>query len=353
MSKIKVGMIGAGAIARTHCNGVNKHAEAEMVAVADLSTARRNALKQEFGLTRAYKDADALLADASIDAVCIALPNALHAPFTIKALEAGKHVMLDKPFALNVAEARQMIAAARKARRVLTVGMNQRYTPDSQMIRTLVERGELGDIYHAKAVWRRRAGAPRFGTWFGDKRLAGGGCLLDIGVHLLDLCLYVAGKWEPVSASGAVYTKYGNRGIGEGGWGHSDRKKGKHRFDVDDAATALIRFKDGCTVDLTVSWVLQQAEANMLDLELFGTEAGASARPARVFRFGKKPNEYEVVEPQGVPMARPACDRHVDWIDGILGVAEPICTLDQALTVQKVLDAIYRSSETGREVRIR
>lgn len=353
MAKLKVGIIGAGAISRDHCSGVNSHPDAEMVAVADINAKRRDAVKRQFGMAKAYATAGELLADDSLDAVCIALPNALHAPVALDALAAGKHVLLDKPFAMNAGEAKAVIAASKKAGKLLMIGMNQRYPRDSQTIRALVKRGDLGNVYHARAFWRRRAGAPRFGTWFGDKRQAGGGCLLDIGVHLLDLCLFSMDNFKPVSASGAVYTKFGNRGLGEGGWGHSDPQKGKQIFTVDDFATALIKFQNGATVDLTVSWVLHQATPDQMDVELFGTEAGASIKPARVYRFGKNKGEYEVVEPQNITIDRPHCNRQIDWIDGILKRRKPACTLEESLTVQKILDAIYKSSETGKEVRIR
>jgi predicted dehydrogenase len=231
--------------------------------------------------------------------------------------------------------------------------MNERFPENVQSMRTIVKRGDLGKVYHARAFWRRRAGAPKFGTWFGDKKQAGGGCLLDIGVHLLDLCLFSIDNFEPVSATGAVYTKFGNRGLGEGGWGHSDRKKGKPVFTVDDFATALIKFKNGATVDLTVSWVLHQAMPDQMDVELFGTEGGATIYPPRLYRSGKGDGEYEIIEPQGVKIDRPHCCRHADWIDGILKRRKPICTLEQAVVIQKILDAIYKSSETGKEVRIR
>ncbi|MDA1044292.1 MAG: Gfo/Idh/MocA family oxidoreductase, partial [Verrucomicrobia bacterium] len=217
MAKLKIGMIGAGAISRSHCHGVNSHPDAEMVAIADINAKRRNAVKKEYGIAKGYASVKEILADDELDAVCIGLPNYLHAPTAIAAFEAGKHVLLDKPFALNIDEAKAVVAASKKAGKVFTVGMNQRFPANAQTVRALVKRGDIGKIYHARAFWRRRAGAPKFGTWFGDKRQAGGGCLLDIGVHLLDLCLFTMDNFEPVSASGAVYTKFGNRGLGEGG----------------------------------------------------------------------------------------------------------------------------------------
>ena len=348
---IRVGVIGAGAIAHNHCQGINSHKEAKVVAVADLSKERAEEIKEAYELEKTYRKWEQLVDDDKIDAVAIALPNSLHAPVALAALKAGKHVILDKPFALNYAEAASVVAAAKKAKRVFTLGMNQRFSHGHQVIKALAERGEFGDIFHAKASWLRRAGSPKFGTWFCRKDLAGGGCMLDIGVHALDLCLYVTDNFEPVSVSGKVNTKFGNRGIGEGGWGKSDR--GKMIFDVDDSAFAFIRFKNDMVIELNVSWILHQEVGDKNGVQVYGTEAGGTTNPARVFRFAKGEGEYEVVEPQGVKIRYPHCNRHVNWIDAILGKDELMTSTEQALVVQKIIDAVYKSSETGREVRIR
>lgn len=350
MKTIRVGMIGAGQIAYSHCDGVNKHPGAKVTAVADLSTERMKAIKERFGIDRTYTEWEDIVADPDVDAVSIALPNVFHMPVSIAALKAGKHVMLDKPFALNRNEAKRVVHAAEKSRRIFMLGMNQRFEVEAQTIRALIERGELGEIYHAKAYWLRRTGAPKFGTWFCRKDMAGGGCMLDIGVHVLDLCLHLMGNWKPVTVLGAAYTKFGNRGIGEGGWGMSER--GKHVFDVDDFATALVKFRNGATLQLDVSWVLHQERGGRHNVELYGTEGGAAVFPPRIFRFGRKKGEYEVVEPQNVKIAYPHCNRFVNWIDVILRKARPMCTPAEALVVQEILDAVYKSAETGREVHI-
>ena len=350
MSKIRVGVIGAGAIANDHCKGVNGHAQAQVTAVADLSAARAKEIQTAYKIEKSFTRWEDLVADPAIDAVTIALPNALHAPVALAALRAGKHVLLDKPFALNATEAAEVIRASERAGKVLLLGMNQRYVDTSQMLRTIVGRGELGEVFHTRACWQRRAGAPKFGTWFGRKDLAGGGCLLDIGVHALDLALYLIDNFQPVAVSGRVYSKFGPRGIGEGGWGKSD--KGEFVFDVDDSAFALIKFANGSTLELEISWVLHQDQPNKMNVEIFGTEAGASVNPLRVFRFGKNKGEYEVVEPQGVPPAFGKTTRQANWIDVILGKAAPLTPAWQSLVVQKVLDAIYASSASGREATI-
>ena len=349
---IRVGMIGAGAIADDHCQSVNRYPGAEVVAVADISKERREELKRKYNMARSYGKWQDLVADGEIDAVAIAIPNALHAPVSLAALHAGKHVLLDKPFALNYREAKQVADAAKTMRKVFMLGMNLRFWQETQSLRAIVARGDLGEIYHVKAYWYRRMGSPKFGTWFVNKKLAGGGCMLDIGVHFLDLSLYLTDNWKPVSVSGKVYTKFGNRGIGEGGWGKSDRNT-KLLFDVDDFATGLVKFGNGMTLELNVSWVLHQEQDNRNNIQLFGTEAGADLIPVKVFRFGKQPGEYEVVKPENVRIPHRYENRQANWLDTILGKDKPICTVEQALVVQKVLDGIYESSATGKDVRIR
>ncbi len=351
MGTLQVGMIGAGAIANSHCDGINKHPQAKVVAVADTSKERVTALAVKFNIAKVYAKWEELVADRDIDAVSIALPNALHAPVALAALKAGKHVILDKPFAMNQKEATAVIAAAKKAHKTFMLGMNQRFSREAQTLKVVASRGDLGEIYHAKAYWLRRTGSPKFGTWFTRKDLSGGGCLLDIGVHMLDLCLHLMGNFKPVAVSGATYTKFGHRGIGEGGWGMSDR--GAPVFDVDDFATALIKFQNGATVELNSSWVLHMDQPNKNNVELFGADGGASVNPLRVFRFGKNKGEYEVVEPQNVKIAYPHMNRFVNWVDVILSNDKPMCTPDESLAVQKILDAVYLSSKSGKEVRIK
>lgn len=352
LSTVRFGLIGAGAIAHHAADAILRHPHAKLVAVQDLHLERLQTLAKKHALEFAHDKVEDLLANASVDAVYIAVPNKFHVPLAIQALEAGKHVILEKPFAMNAVEAEKAIGIAKKAGLVLNVGMNQRFTADSQKIKTLVEQGVLGEIYHAKAYWRRRTGIPKLGTWFGSKEVAGGGSLYDIGVHMLDLCLYTINNFEPVSVVGATYTKFGNRGLGEGGWGLSDRVADA-KFDVDDFASAFIRFKNGTTVTLDTTWACHQQLANMENVELFGTEAGATLRPARLFRGGSvAPANYEVLDEVRVDMKTKHTDRFHNFINHLRGEEELVTSTEQALVVQKILDGIAESNRTGKEVRL-
>jgi predicted dehydrogenase len=351
LSDVRFGFIGAGAIAYHAAEAVLSHPRASLVAIQDLHVERLKTLQKKHSLEFAHKTVEELLANKSVDAVYIAVPNKFHIPLAIHALEAGKHVILEKPFAMNAAEAERAIAVAKKAGLVLNVGMNQRFTADSQKIKRLVEDGVLGEIYHAKAYWMRRAGIPKLGTWFGSREIAGGGSLYDIGVHMLDLCLYTMDNFEPVSVVGATYTKFGNRGMGEGGWGLSDRSEVP--FNVDDFSSAFIRFANGATVTLDTAWACHQAQGNRENVEIFGTEAGATLRPARLFRGGGgHPVAYEVADEVRAALKMPHQERFHNFINHLRGEEELCVSTHQALIVQKILDGIAESNRTGKEVRL-
>lgn len=351
MSNIRFGVIGAGQIGNNSCRDISGHDQAEIVAASDVNELRLKELTDKFDIARSYTDSAELINDPDIDAIYIGVPNKFHAPLAKASLEAGKHVMLDKPFAMNIAEAQGVADAAAASGKLFMVGMNQRYRGPSQTIHKLASEGKLGEIYHAKAFWFRRSGIPRLGTWFGNKAMAGGGALLDIGVHLLDLALFVSNQFKPVAVSGATYTKFGNRGLGEGGWGMSDRED--ITFDVDDFATALIKFEGGVTVTLDVSWAIHQKDANRHDVHIFGTEGGASLFPGEIYHYGEKPGneDYQVVTPEPqVTLAHE--ERFFNFINSILGDEEPLVKIEESLAVQKILDGIYESCATGKEVRI-
>lgn len=345
---LRIGVIGAGAISRSACPSINSHADAKVIAAWDPHAGRLAELCKLFDIPHQAESAENLFARDDVDAVYIATPNKFHAPLAIQAIQAGKHVISEKPFAMNLGEARQVVAAAEKAGVVLTVGMNQRFVRNNQLLRSLVDQGVLGEVYHAKSYWFRRSGIPRLQTWFGAKELAGGGCLLDIGVHLLDLALYLTDNFEPVGAFGQVHTRFGNRGLGEGGWGISDRDPSL-KFTVDDFATATIQMKNGMSVSLEVSWAVHQESASRMDVELFGSEAGAVAFGNKLFRTADpKTGGYQVIQgPAGGTVRYEHCERFHNFINVVLGREELCVTPKQALAVQAILDAIYESARTG------
>jgi predicted dehydrogenase len=349
MAEVNFGIIGAGAIAYSSCRDIASHPKAEIKGASDPNVQRLNRLQQTFTIPTIYSSSEALLENPDIHAVYIAVPNAYHAPIALQALSAGKHVILDKPFALNLQQAIEVADLSKQQDRVFMLGMNQRFVPGAQAIKSLASKGNLGELYHAKACWMRRSGIPRLGTWFGNKALAGGGSLLDIGVHLLDLALYLLDNFDPLAVSGATYTKFGTRGLGEGGWGLSDREA--IPFDVDDFATALIKMKGGVTVTLDVSWALHQKESNLMNVNLFGTEAGATVYPPEFYSQAENSGEYQLLQNPAADQQYEHNSRFFNFINSILGEEEPCVTIEQALAVQSIIDGIYESCQSGREVR--
>src|SRR5262245_47319380 len=210
--RLRVGVIGAG-IGATHLAAYNQLPQVEVVALAGLDDDRVRRVAAEYKVPQTYREYEQLLSAPGIDAVSVCLPNILHAPVTIDALRAGKHVLVEKPLARNADEGRAMIEAAQAADRVLMIAFNHRYRADVQWIKQYVESGALGKIYYAKAHWMRRAGIPRLGSWFVSKEQSGGGPLVDLGVHVLDMAMYLIGEPRPLAVSANTYAEFGPRGL--------------------------------------------------------------------------------------------------------------------------------------------
>lgn len=343
-----VAVIGAGAIGHDHIVSFRQHPAARVVAIAEISAERGREAADLFQIPELFTDYRTLLRRADIDVVSIALPNYLHAPVALASLVAGKHVMLDKPMATNARSAARLVTEARKRRRLLMVGQNSRFAPEVQTAKQLVTQGVLGDVYHAKTAWRRRAGIPRIGSWFTQSKYSGGGCLYDIGVHALDRCLYLMGEFDAASVSGQTFAKFGPRGLGNGDWGRSEVDPRKP-FDVDDLALAFIKLRSGRTVLLEASWAAHQPEDDYDGTQLFGTEAGLRFPGLSLFRPGPQGYITEEVRPRP-NLVNP--NRMVHFIDCLLGRAQPFVRPEESLGVQQILDAIYLSAKSGREVRL-
>lgn len=348
MNTVRLGIVGAGEIGRYTARDFARHPGVEFVAVADLNEARAAALVEMLGSSSAVTDPDSLFARDDIDAVYVAVPNAFHEPVACAALASGKHVLLDKPFATSFAAAQRIAEQARAADRLLMIGMNQRFERNVQRAKLLAASGAFGDIYHVKAYWRRRQGIPRLGSWFTNRATAGGGALLDIGVHVLDVALHVLANFRAVSVSGATFTRFGNRGLGEGGWGRSERTF--ETFDVDDFATAFIRLEGGAVVSLEAAWALHQQHASDHDVLVYGEDGGMAIYSDLAFRSGAD-GSYEVIQELATPpLPFPHQSRAHHFVNVLLGAEEPLVSVDEALAVQRILDAIYESAASGREV---
>ncbi|ATC65836.1 oxidoreductase [Nibricoccus aquaticus] len=345
---VNLAVIGAGAIGIAQLRDLKAHASARVVALAETSAERGPAVAAQWGVPEWVPDYRTLLARADVDAVTIALPNHLHAPIALEALRAGKHVLLEKPMATNASDATELMHEATTRGLKLMVGQNARFAPEVQTARRLIAEGALGEVYHAKTAWTRRAGIPRIGSWFTQKKFAGGGSCYDIGVHGLDRCLHLMGEFDVVSVSGQTYSKLGPLGQGAGTWGHGDIDP-TAVFDVDDLAVALLKLRSGRSVLLESSWAAHQEDADFNGTQLFGTAGGLIFPPLRLFRPGKYGYSREQVE--ATPdFVNP--NRMAHFVDVVLGRVESYVPLAESVAVQRILDAIYASAATGREVRL-
>ena len=269
---LRIGIVGAGAIATLgHIPGFQRLPDVHVAAICDKNVARARTIAAQFKIPDVYEDYQDLLADASLDAITVAVPNALHAPVTLAALDAGKHVLCEKPLATTVADGQAMVAAAARAGRLLALNMHQRLRPEMSALRGAVADGRLGKIGYSKARWFRRSGIPGFGSWFTQRELAGGGVLMDIGVHMLDLAMWLLGFPKVLAVRGETQAIHGSRGRGLGRWGVDHITGGT--FDVEDFAAVHLRLADGGLLTVEVSWALYGRDEERV--QLFGDEGGA------------------------------------------------------------------------------
>ncbi len=348
--KVRCAVIGAGRIGLEHLQKLAQCPQASVVALAESNMERARTASDKFRISRSYADYRDLLDQPDIDAVTVAVPNYLHAPVAIEALEARKHVLLEKPMAVNGKEAAKIVLTARKMKRILMVNQPFRFKRETQIAKQVVERGDLGEIYHARCFWLRRSNIPRIGSWFTQKQLAGGGCTIDLGVHILDACLHLVGDFKVNSVSAQSFAKFGPRDAGEWNWGKREIDP-KKPFDVEDSCIALLRCSGGRTILLEVSWAGHHAGGNReYGIDLLGTDAGLSLYPARRFRNGA--SGYETIELSSpkVPYGEESAHH---FIQCIVEGKRPLVALEEPLEVQLILDAIYASAASGKEVRLR
>jgi predicted dehydrogenase len=348
--KLRCAVIGTGAIGLEHLVSLQSCPRAAAVAIAENHPQRAREASERFKIPRSYADYRELLEHPDIDAVIIALPNYLHAPVAIEALKSRKHVLLEKPLAVNTKEADKIIETAKRMKRTLMVGQHFRFKRQTQMAKMLIERGDLGEVYHARCFWMRRAGIPRIGSWFTQKKFAGGGCLYDIGVHLLDACLHLLKDFEVSSVSGQTYAKFGPRGLGEFEWGKSEIDP-KRPFDVEDFGAAFLKLKSGKTIILESSWAsFIHSDSRDYGIDLLGTNGGLSLYPARLLR--NCPDGFESIH-LNVPKVPYSEDRVHHFVSCVLDGKKTLVPMEESLKVQEILDAIYASSATGKEVRLK
>ena len=343
--KLRIGVIGVG-MGNAHIHGYRQHPSAEVVALADLDANRLEAVANQVGVAKRYTSVAKMLAKEKLDIVSVATPNKFHMPLTLQALQAGCHVLCEKPMAMNADEARKMLAAAKKARRRIMVNFSFRFTEQSWALKRQVDAGVLGDVYFARTVWHRRRGMPGFGGWFGQKKLAGGGPLIDLGVHRMDLAMWLMGHPKPVWVLAQTYDHIAA----------PLAKKSKKAFDVEDLAVAMVRFDNGATMIAEASWAGHIKENELQETRLMGTKAGLVQRnlnesysyEAEIY-LEKDGTQYDMKVHPPVPAA-PSSYAH--FVDSIVNDRPHVATGEEGLIVMEVIDAIYASARIGAPVKI-
>ena len=353
---IRLGIIGAGSIGAVHAKAA-KEAGTTVARIADVDLAKAKELADDYDGCVATAEMKELFADDAINAVAVCVPNRWHKEIAIEAMRAGKDVLLEKPMGLNKSECEELNAVATETERVLQVGMVYRYSSAGQAAKEVVESGDLGTIYHAKAHLFRRRGVPGLGGWFTTKALSGGGPLIDLGVHIIDITSWLMGFPQPQRVSGKVYSHFGKRMkdyVYEDMWAGPPRLEGV--CDVEDSAHAMVYFEGGCSLDLQVSWAINLPTPNMESAEtigIFGDKGGLTFR-----LFGEH-----------VDVATESYGRNVDtrilltktdqFVEQARGFAHcvksrdtPQATGQQGYLVQSVIDAIYESSESNQEINL-
>ncbi|MGI6538249.1 MAG: Gfo/Idh/MocA family protein [Caldicoprobacterales bacterium] len=349
MKKIKVGIIGTGNISHTHTAGYMALDNVELYAACDINEQRVKDYARKYGYKHVFTDYNEMLKLEELDAVSVCTWNSVHAPASIAALKAGKHVLCEKPMAMNTEEALAMEKAAKEAGKLLMIGFVRRFGNDARILKDFIDSGMMGDIYYAKASYLRRNGCP--GGWFGDKSRSGGGPLIDLGVHVIDLVRYMMGKPKPVSVTGATFNKLGDRRNIKSTKEYRASDDSEEIFDVEDLALGMIKFDNGSVLTVETSFSLN-IEKNVADIELFGTRSGAKLSPE--LKFYSEINDYlvDVTPAHDTALSFTGLFENeiAHFIDCIANGTECISPAEDGVEIMKILDAVYESARTGREV---
>ena len=347
---LKVGVIGTGGISGVHLGGYSRNPNVEIYALCDINEKNLARRAEEYKVSRTFTDYREMLALPELDAVSVCTWNSAHAECAIAALRAGKHVLCEKPMALNTAQAEEMEKAAKESGKLLMIGFVRRFGNDCAVLKDFIDGGSFGDIYYAKAQYLRRKGCP--GGWFGDKSRSGGGPLIDLGVHVIDLCRYLMGGPQPVSVYGATFNKLGDRRQIKDARGYSSTVVSQEDiFDVEDMATALIRFDNGAVLSVEGSFSLN-IEKDVGNIELFGTRAGCKLDPELTIFTDMNQYLANVKLAQSTALSFDGLfDNEINHFVECIETGRPCRNPAQdGVTLMRILDGIYESARTGHEV---
>ena len=352
MQKTRVGIIGTGNISAFHTGGYKALPDiCEVAAVCDIDEDKVKAYAKNHGVANFYTDYNEMMKNEELDAVSVCTWNAAHKDAVIAALRGGADVICEKPMAMNESEAVEMQKVAEETGRLLMIGFVRRFGNDAEILKKFIDEGTMGDLYFAKATYLRRNGCP--GGWFGDKQYAGGGPLIDLGVHVIDLVRYLAGGPKPVSVYGVTYDNLGmNRASGGQSW-VSSTKGFDFKYTVEDFASALIRFDNGLTLAVEASFNLN-IKKDIGNIELFGTKSGARVDPQIEF-FSDVNGMMVDIKPYGDTALNfnGLFNREIaHFVDCVRNGTPCRSSADDGVVLMKIIDAIYESARTGHEVKL-
>lgn len=344
--KLRVGVIGAGGIAGTHTDHYRKMEDVEVVAASDVSEASLKKYSEKYGINKTHTDWKAMLSENKLDAVSVCTPNGLHMAAAVDALNAGCNVLVEKPLAMNAVEGQKMLDASKKNKKLLVIGFQYRYDVRSRILRKAVEDGFFGKVMFVRVQALRRRGIPNWGV-FGRKELQGGGPLIDIGVHALEMAHFVIGSPEPIAASGNVWTYMGNKApdMHWCWWPNWDYKT----YNVEDFAAGSIRTKTGTIIHVESSFAAH-IEKDIFSFTIAGEKGGATWEPFGLYydQSGMMLN----ATPHYVPKEDAFFLKMRNFVDACLYEKETQAPAEHGLMVQKMLDGIYASAAAGKEVKI-
>lgn len=350
-NKIKVGIIGLGAIGSVHADAYHATPDAEITAICDISDARLVETGEKHNVKQRFKDYRDLL-KTDVEAVSICVGNVLHREVAVAALKAGKHILLEKPMAMNAGEAAEITAAGKKAKKIIQIGMVNRHGSQIKIVRDYVQKGLFGGIYHLRAVLIRRRGIPGLGGWFTTKSASGGGPLIDLGVHWFDASMYASGLWNPTQVSAMNYAKFGKN---MRNYRYVSMWAGPPKYDgvcdVEDYSAGLVRFGKKASMVFEIAWAANTEEIAFI--EILGDKGGArmfDGKPLTIFteHNGQIANISPLVDNSGSNFHRQADA----FIKACRGKCPPAATAEEGVTVMKLIDAVYASGKSGREVAI-
>ncbi|WP_285728121.1 Gfo/Idh/MocA family protein [Psychromicrobium xiongbiense] len=344
---VRVAVIGLGTIADEHLKAYRDSPEAELVAVCDIDGARAAQRAEQYN-ARAVTDAAEIFADPGIDAVSICTRNDTHAPLVIAALNAGKYVLIEKPMTTTVAEAEAILAAEQASTAGLQVAYVRRFSPNAEVLKQFIDAGDLGPIYYAKASCLRRVGNP--GGWFADKSKSGGGPLIDLGVHFMDICWYLMGCPKVARVSGAVFHKLGNRANIKNLSRYLSADFDPELNTVEDLASAFVTFDNGAVMHFDTSYSLHGPDE--VKVQIFGEKGGAQLEPALKIYTEQHDTLVDVTPVINSLSFDPVGYRkEIDYfLATVRGEVPPAAPAEHGLELMKILAAIYQSAEEDREI---